>query len=869
MQKKKVEDDLRAEVSSYVDLLIEERAAAGLNPKEARRAALIALGGVEQVKQHVREVRVGYMLETIFQDLRFGARMILKNPLFTAAVVVTLTLGIGATTAIFSVVNTVLLAPLPFKDADRLVMVWATSVRRTGGEVVPVTPADFQDWKARNHVFDEMAGSTDWSYTLTGAGEPAQLNGYRLEANAFNVLGVKPLIGQIFGEEQTRTGNDTVAVLSYDLWQDRFGGDKSILGKTITLSGDAYTVIGVMPNGFAYPAHTDLWTPLILRTTLWSNRDRGFFRTIARLKPGVSIKKAQAEMDSIASSLQQEYPQTNTGRGIRIVSMRDMSVGDIRPALLVLLCAVGLVLLIACANIANLLLARATSRNKEIAVRRALGAGRGRLVRQLLTESTLIAMFGGVSGLALTVPLTRALVTMFPNNIANVNIPVVEKIPIGGMVLAFALLASLATGLLFGVAPAFQSSRLDVNQILKESGTSSMSSKGRRLRELLVIAEVSLALVLLIGAGLLIESFTRLQQARFGFNPENVLTMEVFLPPNKYPDAQSRSRFLNDSLAKVRGVYGVKSADAISYLPLSGFWGVLTFLPEGQSLPDNQWPEADNRVVSPGYFATIGTPILTGRAFDEHDREGSTGVAIINQTLAGRIFGSADPIGKRINTGTTAQPDWREIVGVAGDVKSFGLDKETHSDLYRPYGQVDFPLISFVIKTASDPASLTHSIQSAIWTIDPDQPFFKVVTMNRLASESVALRRTSMILMAAFAGLALLLASVGIYGVISYWASQRGHEIGIRMALGASRTDILKLILKQGETLFAVGLVIGLAGAFAAARFSASVLFGVSAVDPAVFLFGPLFLAAVATAACYIPAKRATKVDPMKALRYE
>jgi predicted permease len=714
-----------------------------------------------------------------------------------------------------------------------------------------------------------MAASSDAAYTLTGAGDPSLIVGYQLDANAFHVLGTNPLIGRTFGEDDAKVGNDHVVVLGYRLWQERFGGDPSILGRAITLSGEPYTVIGVMPKGFDYPPITQLWTPLVISPATLARRDLTFIRTVARLKPGVTIQQAQAAMDSIALGLQAEYPQTDADLSIRLLSMRDWRVGDIRPVLLVLLAAGLLVLLIGCANVANLLLTRATSRQKEMAIRRALGAGRTRLIAQLMTESLVLALIGGGLGLALAAVGARAMVAMFPNNIANLNIPIVEKIPIDTTVLLFALAASLATGLLFGLAPAFQSSSFDVNQVLKESALTSTASKGKRLRELLIVAEVSLGLILLLGAGLLIRSFGRLQQTSFGFNHQNLLTMEVFLPQNKYGSAISRVQFVDTALASIRGLSEVQNVDAINFLPLSGFWGTMTVLPEGQSLPDNEWPEADRRVVTPGYFSTMGTPILSGRAFDDRDRDGSPAVAIINQTLAHRLFGADNPIGKRINRGASAKPDWLQIVGVAADVKAFGLDKETHADVYQPNAQSPSALIAFVVRTKGDPASATASVQSAVWSIDPDQPFFKVITMDRLASESLGLRRTSMLLMVGFGALGLVLVSIGLYGVLSYWASQRAHEIGIRMALGASRTDVLKLILKQGQLLFAVGAVIGLAGALIAAKLSASLLYGISAIDPVVFVFGPLFLAAVATLACYLPARRATRLDPVRALRYE
>jgi predicted permease len=806
----------------------------------------------------------------LFQDIRYGCRMLFKNPGFAATAVIALALGIGANTAIFSVVSAVLLQPLPYKDAGRLVMVWASKPQQPESDIMPVSPPDYTDWKNQSHVFEDIGTSSDAIYSLTGAGDPQQIIGYRFSSNFFDVMGVKPLMGRTFTPEEETPGHNNVVILSYRLWQRVFGGDADILGKPIVLSGDPYTVVGIMPPAFQHPQMVELWTPLAIRPATMANRNATILRIVARLKPGVSIKQAQAELNSIALENERLHPETNTGLGVKVVGLRESYTGDIRPALLVLLAAVGFVLLIACANVANLLLVRASSRQKEISIRVALGASRMRLVRQMLTESLLLSAAGGALGLAFTFAAVKPLAAIFPNNIANLNIPIVEKIPVDTKVLVFALAVSLLTGLVFGIVPSLKSARPDLNEGLKESGRSATASRGRRFRGVIAISEIALALVLLVGAGLMIRSFARLQSGKLGFDPQNVLSLEALLPQNKYATPEKRQAFVEQVLQRLETLPGVRSAAATNFLPLSGFWGTVTFTVEGRPLPaPGEEPEADNRVATPRYFQTMSIPVLKGREFTEQDSDKAPDVAIINETLARRLWPEGNAVGSRINTGDASHPNWCEIVGIAGDVKSFGLEKETHSDVYTPYYQNRFSLVAFVVRTAGYPMNMVSAAQSEIWSVDKDQPVFKVVSMSQLAAESLSLRRISMLLLAIFAAIALLLAALGIYGVMAYSVAQRTHEIGIRLALGAARGDVMRLVLREGAALTGIGLGGGLIAAFVLTRLMASVLYQVSATDTGTYLLISLVLAAVALLACYVPARRAMRVDPMVALRYE
>ena len=812
-------------------------------------------------------------MEKLLQDLRYGARMLVKNPGFTLVAVITLALGIGANTAIFSVVDRVLLARPPYKDPDRLVMIWGLNPQHAQ-EINLVSSADFEDWRKLNTVFEDLAASRDASYSLTGMGDPESITGYRFAGNFFSVMGVSAALGRTFNQDDDKAGSERVVVLSHKLWQRRFGSDPSVIGRSITLSGNPHTVIGVMPAGFAHPQTAELWAPLKLETAppqVLANRQRRFLRVMARLKPGVTHSQAQAEMDQIALRLQQENPTTNAGEGAKIESVQERYAGDARRPLLVLLGAVGFVLLIASANIANLFLARAASRQREIAIRLALGAGRGRLIRQFLTESILLSLVGGACGLVLTLWSTSFLVSLFPKNIANLNLPLVDDIPINARVMGFTLLIAVATGIIFGLVPALQSAKVDLNTTLKETGGNVAGGlRSGRFRGGLVVTEMALALVLLIGAGLMIKSFWRLQNADLGLNPKNVMTMEVMLPDYKYDQPHKRTAFLQNAIRRIEALPGVQSAGAINFLPLTGFWGTSTFFIEGQPIPPpGQEPEADNRLVTENYFSTMGMKLIKGRTFTEQDHEKAPHVAILNETAARRFFPGEDPVGKRINLGDQTEPNINEIIGIVNDVKAFGLEEETHADVYRPFAQVTFPLIAFAVRTAGEPGSITAAVTNEIWAVDKDQPLFKVISMDALAAESITLRRVSMLLVAAFAVLALVLATIGVYGVISYSVSQRTHEIGVRMALGAQGRDVLRMLVKEGMTLALLGVGIGLAAGVGLTRFIASLLFGVGTTDPATFVIVPILLIAVALAACFIPARRATKVDPMVALRYE
>jgi putative ABC transport system permease protein len=869
--RKRMIEELNRDISDHIDRETEDNIQRGMSPQEARYAAMRKFGNVTRVAEETREVWSSVWLEQLLQDTRLGLRRLRKSPGFTILAILTLALGIGASTSIFSVVNAVLLGPLPYKDLGRLAMIWGTNTRR-GVDKTPVSPGDYFEWKQKNTVFQDMASSHDNQVTLTGAGNPQFLIGYDFSANYFSILGVSPQLGRTFTPEEDRPGGPKVVVLSDKLWRGTFHADQQILGKPITLDGEPYDVIGVMPRSFDFPTGVQLWMPIALPDSTASDYEHRFVRVMARLKPGVSAEQAQKQMKALALQIDAEHPTTDAGNGVNITPLRRQLAGDIQTPLLVLLGAVGFVLLIASANVASLLLARATTRHKEIATCAALGAGRVRLLRQFLTESLLLSLAGGALGMVLAMWCTNFLVSIFPNDIANVSIPRVENIPINMPVLFFALAATVLTGLLFGVVPAMQSAGANAADILRENSRgASAGSRSARLRRVLVVAEIALSLVLLAGAGLLIESFERVVHGSLGFEPGHVLGLEAFLAPNRYPENQpdKQRAFVEGVLQRMKSLPGVLSVGAVSTLPLTGFWGETDFFVEGRPIPEpGATPNADNRFVTPGYFSTLRVRLLGGRDFTDADRDGGRRVAIVDQTLARQYLGGS-PIGKRLNLGTPAKPEWWDVVGEVDNIKAFGLERPDLPTVYRPYAQRPFVLVAFTIRTAGDPAALLHSAQQAVWDVDKDQPIFRTLPLSTLATQSVALRRVSTLLLAAFATLALLLAAVGIYGVMAYAVARRTHEIGTRMALGAQPNDVLRLVLGQGARLTVSGVGIGVVAALVLTRFMASILFGVGASDPLTFAGVAILLAVVALAACYIPARRAMRIDPMAALKYE
>ncbi|HEX8142216.1 MAG TPA: ABC transporter permease [Pyrinomonadaceae bacterium] len=878
------EAEIVEELAQHLEDRYEELLSGGATLEEATSAALRELseGGLlaEELGRVVREAAPSEaivfgskgrsnMLGDIWQDLRYGLRTMLKNPGFTGVAVLALALGIGANSAIFSVVNSILLRPLPFKDPDRLVMVWHSYPKLD--LIAPVSPPGFTDYGARTDVFENAAVASGGSANLTGAGEPERIQARAVTASFFPTLGVTPALGRTFLQEEDQPSHEHVVVLSHGLWQRRFGADPAIVGQTIMLDGEGYNVVGVMPESFRMFGQDDLWAPLALTAEQLSPKRRGseFLLMIARLKPGVSLEQAQAVMDTVAGQIRQNNPQNypNDGSwGVKVKSVYEETVGDIRPALLVLLGAVGFVLLIACANVANLLLARASVRRKEIAIRTALGAGRRRLIRQLLTESVLLSLVGGGLGMVLAVWGVDVLVKLNQN-----NIPRAQEVGIDGRVLAFTCGLSLLTGILFGLAPALQASKTELTEALKEGGRTSGGSHRARVRNLLVISEIALALVLLIGAGLMVKSFSRLSHVNPGFEPQNLLTMQVALPSTKYSEPKRRADFYRQALEKIKTLPGVQSAGAVSHLPLSGSVGSGFFSIEGRAeSPGEQLPHTDLRASTPDYLQTMGIPLLKGRYFNERDTEASPNVAIVDETLARRYWPNEDPIGKRISFNRRENADvWREVVGVVGAVRHKALDADYRGQLYFPHPQNPWGGMYLVVRTMNEPASMAAMVRDAIQSVDKDQPVYRVMTMETLLAESVAQRRFSMLLLTLFAVVAVLLAIVGLYGVMSYGVSQRTHEIGIRMALGAQAGDVLRMVVGQGLLLALIGVGAGLLASLALTRVMSSLLFGVSARDPFMFVSIPLILAAVALLACYIPARRATKVDPMIALRYE
>ena len=874
------EDEIVEELAQHLEQVYERSLRAGATEAEAKQTALLELAGddflrdIQRSQKPVREAPVlatsgrPNLLTDFVHDLRYAVRMLLKNPGFTIVAVIALALGIGANTAIFSVVNTVLLRPLPYKDPERLVMVWEDASKVGYPRDTPAA-ANFVDWRDQNQVFEGMAAIADESFNFTGAGDPERLEGRRVSANLFPLLGVEPQIGRVFTAAEDQPGAQRVVLLSYGLWQRRFGGDSSIVGKPLTLNGESHTVVGVMPARFQFPTSDDqAWVPISFTPEEAANRNRHYLQVVGRLKPGVTLAQAQTEMTTIGARLAQQYPESNTDLGAVVTSLHEHLVGDIRPALLILLGAVGLVLLIACANVANLLLARAAVRQKEIAVRIALGARRLRLIRQFLTESVLLSTLGGVVGLVIAYTGLVLLRTFIPENISQAR-----EISIDLKVLGFTLFVSVLTGVIFGLAPAIQAVRFNQSETLKEGGRDAATGgSGKRLRSVLVMAEVAISLVLLIGAGLLINSFLRVRNVDPGFRSDNLLTMKIVMPDSKYLDRPRRIAFYNDLLQRVQSLAGVRSAAITTNLPLYRQGNSISVRIEGRpEPPPGQELIVVTRMISPGYFDTMTIPLLSGRNLSDQDTSTTPNVAVVSETMARNFWPNEDPVGKRIAIGEIeSDRDWVNVIGVVKDVRQIQLTAAPKPQMYLTFRQFGFfDSRDLVVKTDVDPASMAATVRKAVWEIDRDQPVSNIQTMEAILADSIARERFSMVLLAIFAGVALILAAVGIYGVMSYSVAQRTHEIGIRMALGAQTGTVLKLAVGYGLKLVIVGIVVGLIGAFALTRLMSTLLFGVTATDPTTFTLISLLLVGVAALASYIPARRATKVDPITALRYE
>ncbi len=802
--------------------------------------------------------------------------MLARNPGFTAVAVVTLALCIGANTTIFSVVNATLLKPLPYPGAERLVLVWATYHNYYDIVSAPI----YWDWRRQNHVFEDVAlfDSAGRGYNLSvarpnaGGQELEQVSGLRVSANFFTVLGVKPFLGRTFFPEEETLGKDHEAVLSYGLWKRRYGGDATLVGKTIKIDGEDFTVVGVMPQDFQFQfwsGQRQLWVP-VGYTEGDKHRDSHSFIAFARLKPGVTVDQARVEIDTIARRIAQEYPKEAPNMGGTVMSMGDFGVKDARPAMLALLAAVGFVLLIACVNVANLMLARSAARHKEFAIRLALGAGRSRIARQLLTESVLLGVLGGASGLILASWSTHLLPSIAPHDIINLPFRRLDSIPLDGRVLGFTLLISCLTGLVFGLAPALGALRGDVNEPLKEGGRGSSHGGGSRLRYSLVASEVALALVVLCGAGLMVESLARVLGIDPGLNPKNVLTMQLSLPQvDLYNGPPEHARFCQDLDEHVGGVSGVVSVGAVAHLPLAGGGAGRGFLIEGQhDAGAGNRPNANYSVACPNYFRTMGIPLIAGREFTHQDTVGAPGVIVINETMARKFWPKQDPVGKRIRLGGSSGPPLT-VVGMVGDVRQWGLDEQPLRQFFRPYTQAAWPVMNVVVRTGTAPAGFAGPVKKALAEIERDRPVSHVETMEDVVSDSVGPRRFPMVLLTAFAALALALGAVGILGVVSYSVTQRTHEIGIRMALGARTADVLKLVLRGSMTWVLAGIGLGIAGSIGLTPLLRDLLYGVRPADPLVLAAVSAVLVGVALVASYIPAHRATKVDPIVALRYE
>ncbi len=806
-------------------------------------------------------------MQTLWQDLRYGARMLLKQPGFTLIAVITLALGIGANTAIFSVVNAVVMRPLPFPASEQLVRLYEKETdAATPSEQLEVAPANFLDWQRQSRTLQEVAAWGSDEEALAGVGQTESVKAAFVSANFFSVLGVSPWQGRGFTPTDDQPGHDSVAVLSFGLWQRRFGGAANTIGQQVQIDGSAYTVIGIMPAGFEFPRGAEIWTPLALNANQTLMREAHFLQVIARRRAEASLAQVRTEMETIADALAQQYPATNKHWTVNVIPLLDDEVGQVRPTMLLLLGAVGLVLLIACANVSSLLLARGATRQAEITMRAALGASRWRIVRQLLTESTLLAGLGGSLGLLLALWGMDALLALSP-----AEIPRLQTVSVDARVLGFTLALTLLTGLLFGLVPALQAARINLHESLKESGRGTTQTPAqRRIFSALVVAEVALALVVLMGAGLLLNSFLRLRRVELGIQTPNVLTVEVNLPSAHYNDRELRTQRLNfygQVMPRLQALPGVVAVGAIDSLPLNGSQREWTFRKEGQILAPSERPVAGFQVATTDYFRAMGIELLRGRAFTEADRYETPQVVIVNESFARRFYPQEDPLGQRIII--RDRPQACEIVGIVNDVRHFGPHKEPGPEMYVPYNQLAVGAVPLVVRAKSEPAALAEAVRKEIAAVAPEVAVGKIRTMTQLMTAALAEWRFALLLLGLFAGVALLLAAVGIYGVMAYAVTRRRHEFGVRLALGAQAQDLLRLVLRQGMTLVLIGVALGVAAALALTRLLKTLLFGVSASDPLTFVGVALLLTFVALLACWIPARRATKVDPVIALRTE
>ncbi|HEU0184595.1 MAG TPA: ABC transporter permease, partial [Blastocatellia bacterium] len=810
-------------------------------------------------------------MRSFWQDLRYCARMLLKSPGFTIVAVITLALGIGANAAVFSLINAVLLKPLPFYEPERLVMVWEEASFAGFPRQEPA-PANYFDWKAQQSVFEDMAAMDFSNFRLTGDGEPQQIFANSVTANFFPMLGIAPTLGRTFSPEEEKPGANKVVVLGYKLWQMRYGGARDIIGREILLDDEKYSVIGVMPAEFQFmQGYISLWVPMAYTQEMWSDRNSHHLNVMARMKRGVSLRQAQAEIQTITRGIARQYPRESfDGKmGSVTLSLHDQLAGESGRQLIILLAAVGFVLLIACANIAGLLLARAAARRKEMAIRAALGAGRGRIARQLLTESLTLAFTGGLAGLSLASWSFTFLKKLIPDGMALSTILVIDM-----RVLGFTALLTILTGMIFGLAPALQASKVDLNEVLKEGGQTSSVAGGGRLRGAMVVFEIALALALLAGAGLLIQTLFKLRGQYSILQPEKILTMRTTLPRGKYKELWRRKNFYDQSLARVKTLPGGISAGYTTMVPLQWKGGTSAFRTEGGQLIPGSSYDALQRQVTADYLRTMGIQLRQGRYFDETDKEWSAPVAIINETMARQYWPDQDALGKRFKLGDSdSAPRWITVVGVVADIRQMGVDAPVKAEMYLPYQQQGFNWwmapYNLAIRVSGDPMSLVAAVSREIHAVDPNQPISVIATMAELLGEETQQRQVVMILLASFAGIALMLAALGIYGALAYFVAQRTREIGVRLALGAQTHEVMKMVMRQGMALTSLGVGIGLIGGLALARLMKSLLFGISATDPLTFAAVAALLTLVALLACYIPARRAMKVDPVVALRCE